>query len=637
MAEAPRFLEALIRLKPKLSAPIILNHLLDQSSGRSAAWLKLREKRLERRRQAGLKKASRRLAKRKPRLSIPPAELASLLQSLMSTPLLPASLNDSIRWQTPVRPEKLAGSHYQKAHRGLVWLAWKKAFRVAAAFFAGFMGLIGVLALTIFILVKTEALMPLLIQWSVRDEIKKNPGLGIPARAWEGVGASLPPQPAISNLFQSTNIWRVHLKLSSKDYQALSPHRVKKVPLFNKDRTINLLNPNSRRNGLAGVVGYETDWVHGNFEFAGQAFSNVAVRYRGNGTFLNSMRGEKRPFKVDLNKFVKKQTLAGLDTLNFNNLVEDSTYLHDALGYELFRRAGVPATRTAFAWIDLSVAGKWEKRPLGLYAMVENVDEDFAGQRFGSKKTAIFKPVTYDLFKYLGPDWSAYERIYDLKTEADRSATDRVIEFARLFSHSTDEEFSARLSEFLDLEEFARFLSCVVLLSSYDGFLSNGQNYYVYLDPKSNRFGFLPWDLDHAWGDFYHIGSAADREQASIWQPWSARHPFLERVIQVEAFREIYRRELGQILTNVFLGEWMEERMMEVAAAIDEAVQADSAFRHDRFQRAISENWREVPVQDGRGANRPVNPLRGFISRRAESVREQLEGKSEGVLMRRSH
>src|SRR5207249_3708995 len=173
--------------------------------------------------------------------------------------------------------------------------------------------------------------------------------------------------------------------------------------------------------------------------------------------------------------------------------------------------------------------------------------------RFDSKKIPIFKPVTYDLFQDLGDDWAAYADIYDLKTKATVEQQRRVIELARLVTRADDPEFGRRIGEYLDLDEFAGFLAGLVLLASYDGFLTNGQNFYLYLDPRSNKFGFIPWDLDHAWGGFPFVGTAPTRERASIWKPWAHQNRFLERVMAVEEFRRIYRRRLEELLETKFV------------------------------------------------------------------------------------
>src|SRR5262249_5996260 len=160
------------------------------------------------------------------------------------------------------------------------------------------------------------------------------------------------------------------------------------------DGALLLRNPKAQRSGLAGVLGFDFDWTHADFEFGGVSFTNVAARLKGNGTHVMSLYGDKRAFKVDLNKYVKGQKLAGGTEFTFNSLVVDRSYLSDALAYEFFRDAGVPAPRTAFAYVNVSVAGKWDHKPLGLYVIVEPVDARFAADRFGSRKVAIFKPVT---------------------------------------------------------------------------------------------------------------------------------------------------------------------------------------------------------------------------------------------------
>jgi spore coat protein CotH len=269
--------------------------------------------------------------------------------------------------------------------------------------------------------------------------------------------------------------------------------------------------------------------------------------------------------------------------------------------------------------------------------MVEPVDEEFARDRFGSKKAAIFKPVTYELFHYLGDDWSAYEPIYDPKTKVALKQQRRIIALARLLTHGSDAEFAQQIGEFLDLDEFARYLAGVVLLSAYDSFLSNGQNYYLYLDPNSNKVGFIPWDLDLAWGGFFLLGSTRQREQASIWHPWVGEHRFLERVMAVEEFRQIYRAKLEEFLAHFLVPERLNQRIDDLASIIRGAVAAESDFRLVRFDQAVSDTRvSRSTTGHPHGANRPVHQLKPFIQKRAKSIRDQLDGKSQGVILRRS-
>jgi hypothetical protein len=524
----------------------------------------------------------------------------------------------------------------------LAWARWRRRVLLGVPTFLLLLAAIIGTAWYVDSLTGHSRLISMFLIWSVKHEGKTVPGMAEPARAWPTDKASPRLNAAevrtAHALYQTTNIWLAHLKFTREQWSAVQPKRIDPLPhFFQPDGTVLLRHPEAQRSGLAGVLGFDFNWVHADFEFGGVAFTNVAARFKGNGTYLGSLYGEKTPFKVDLNKYTKGQKLGGADELTFNNLVNDHSCLSDALAYEFFRGAGVPAPRTAYAYLSVSVEEKWERKPLGLYVMVEAVDEDFALERFGSQRAPIFKPVTYDLFKHLGDDWPAYEAIYDLKTKATPEQLRRVIDFARLMTFATDADFTGRLGEFLDLERFARYLACEVLLSNYDSFLSNGQNFYIYLHPDSNKFGFIPWDLDLSWGGFFLLGSRQERERASIWHPWVGRNRFLERVMAVEAFRKLDRAQLEELLKRDFVPDRLKSRVDEVARAIRSPIGAESGFRLGKFEAAVSDKRLERS-RDGneQGANRPAHQIKRFIEARIKSVREQIDGKSDGIILRRA-
>ena len=348
-------------------------------------------------------------------------------------------------------------------------------------------------------------------------------------------------------------------------------------------------NPKASRNGLAGVFGLDLPWSEADLEFGNAVFRDVAARFKGNGTFVDSQRTYKRPFKLELKKHVKGQVLAGRATLNFHNLTADASCLRDTLAYEFFREAGVPASRTAFARLRLTVQGRMDDRLLGLYVLVENPDAAWAREQFGIEGVALFKPVTYDLFKDLGDDWAAYQGIYDPKTKLKPSQSRRLIALAKFLTHSTDRALADRIGQFIDLDQFARFLACQVLLSNYDGPLSNGQNFLLYLDPRTELFGFIPWDLDHSWGEFGFIGSLEQREHASIWHPWVGDNRFLERMLTVPDVRERYRRQLEHLRATLFLPDRLSRRVDELVPIVRPFIREESAARLRKFEREVGQ------------------------------------------------
>lgn len=443
---------------------------------------------------------------------------------------------------------------------------------------------------------------------------------------------------APAELFDATAVWDAHLRFNSNEWAALQPVSVTPIRRFIRpDGTAILRNPAASRSGLAGVMGIDLPWSRGALEFGDLTFTNLAARYKGNGTFLAAVAGHKRPFKLDLDKHTPGQLLVGRDALNFHNLAADRTSLCDTLAYEFFREAGVPASRTAFARVRLSVEGRFEDRLLGLYALVENPDARWARERFGVEGLALFKPVTMELFSDLGDDWEAYAPIYDPKSKLTSAQEQRLIALAKLVSGADDDRFAAEVGGLIDVPAFATFLACQSLLSNYDSILSNGQNFLLYLDPRTDRFGFIPWDHDHCWGQFPFIGSADQRARASVRRPWVGENHFLQRMLAVPAVRENYEAELRRLRETLFVPERLSQRLDELAAVVRPWIAEESADRLARFEFAVGEEKVE-PQEQTSGApwDRIGYPLKQFFAERAKSVSDQLEGRAEGVVLQRN-
>src|SRR5436190_6045987 len=641
MRIAPDVDSALDRLSPALRNAVLSEVLFHRDWTAVSQSLRIREARARKRSQRGWQKLAKQVRKRQALLDGNAVAEVCLIELCASTvpENLGAEIEAAIEQNGRNRPSlKLA----RRTLNVLAWKRWRRRVAIGLPTFIFLISILGAIAWRIDARSGHSQFITTFLLWSVKHEGKTVPGLAEAARPWPPASRNASPLQAASvrspgDIYQTTNIWLANLTFSRDEWNALEPKRIGALPNFlQPDGTVLLRHPKAQRSGLAGVLGFDFNWTHADFEFGGATFTNVAARYKGNGTYLTSLYGAKRAFKVDLNRFAKGQKFAGLDEFNFNNLIDDRSYMSDTLAYEFLRDAGVPAPRTAYAYLSVTIRGKSERKPLGLYAMVEPVDAAFAADRFHSKSAPVFKPVTYELFKYISDDWSAYAPTYDLKTKATLPQQQRVIELARLVSNAKDDEFAERVEEFLDFDEFARFLAGEVLISSYDSFLSNGQNYYLYLDPRSNKFGFIPWDLDLAWGGFFLLGSTKERERASIWHPWVGEHRLLERVMAVEKFRRVYRAHLEDFLTRLFVPERLHRRIDELAQVIREPIAAESDFRLKKFEQAVSDKKLE-PTAKGNpnGANRPVHQLKRFIVNRAQSVRQQLDGTSEGVILHR--
>lgn len=516
---------------------------------------------------------------------------------------------------------------------GCLWLA------------GGFVALVLLAALTGVVLWRTGRVS----LWFAEKQSAKNEAVAPTDRPWPPPGTPPGQEPedrwpgptldasrALDRaaFFVRTNVWRVDLAFTEEAWRDVQPTGLTpSVDFKAPDGKFPLRNDAAPRNGLAGVMGLGQPWSKARVTVGGVTFENTSVRLKGNGTFLNSFAALKKPFKVDLSRGHAGRGLAGNSVLNLNNLVSDFSSMSDAMGYRMYREAGVPSPRTAYARVRLGIGDRYRHRPLGLYVLVENLDEGWMAEAFRGRDAALFKPVTYELFKDLGTNWSAYERIYDPKTRATDAHKARLMEAARLVTSATDAEFGARAEEYFDFVEVARFVAVTSAIASYDGFLYNGQNFMMYLDGPRGRFGFVPWDLDQAWGEFPIVGTVQGRERASIERPWVADHRLLERLFAVEAFRGVYRREMERIVRELFVPARLRAEVQELAALIRPTVAEESDYRISRFEQAVAETWEEnEPEPRIDDPFRPVHRIHRFIVRRHASLEAQLAGREKGVV-----
>jgi hypothetical protein len=441
------------------------------------------------------------------------------------------------------------------------------------------------------------------------------------------------------DIYRPTNVWTVHFKFTAPQWKNIAFKRVPAVPgWMQADGSVILRNANASRNGLAGTLGFDFPWSAADVELGGRGFTNVGVRFKGNGSFLSAVHSYRKPWKLDLERNAKEQSFGGRSRFNFGNLSADFSLLSDTLAYEFHRAAGGPAPRTAFARVFLSIEGQETNRLLGPYVMVENPDAEWAREQLGVKGVALFKPVTYELFNDLGADWTNYHAIYDPKTKTTPAQRQRVIDFARLHTQASDAEFAAQVGNFLDLDGAARFVAVEVLLANFDGLLGQGQNFLLSLDPRTDRFGFVPWDLDHAWGEFPHMGTPGQRERLDVWHPWVEPNRFLARLFAVEAFRARYRAELERLLATWFVPERLARRIDELAAAARPLAAEWSTNRLAKFEQAVGA---EPVVREGAENSNPFSgdgavwQLKHYVTVRAESVRAQLDGRETGAVVTR--
>jgi putative membrane-bound dehydrogenase-like protein len=421
------------------------------------------------------------------------------------------------------------------------------------------------------------------------------------------------------NPFRLTSVWKIQLTLSAAEYEAMQPV-VPGVPESGEQ-------PSRRgdRDSERNYFGTQFPWVTGSVTIDGRELREVGIRYDGGITYFMSAFGLKRPIEVRLTG----EDFAGAKSLRLHAMPLDPAKAREVLAFSIFKDIGVPVPRTAFAEVTLDVPGRYDEEFLGLYTVVEGIDDPFLTRHFRSAEGLLMEPFGVRGIGHFGSNWERYEDRYHPRHAATGDQSQRVIEFARLVNEATDEEFRAQIDSFIDRSAFLRFWAANALTSNLESFFALGHNYHLYLDPHTNRFHFLPDELEFSFANFLLMGSADELMDLRLTHPYPGENQLPDRLLAIDEVRQQYL----DLLRNLLSREFTEQKLLARIAAIDGATRPV----REREARAVMERGGPPPGLAGPpGGPQPPQPpeLKAFVARRVISAADQLAGRSEGFVPR---
>ena len=216
--------------------------------------------------------------------------------------------------------------------------------------------------------------------------------VGFSAISATGSHAAKPPkgERVAAGLFGIDKVWQIQIELPAAEYDKMQPAGGPGGPGGRQQDKPADPNADVHRGSGFGV-GFP--YGKGTVSIGNESFRNVGLRYKGNASFMASMRSIKRSMKVELDHFDPNgPRFHELKKLNLNSGAMDPTKGREALAFAAYRAAGIPSPRTAYAEVTLTVPGKYDHEYLGLYTVIEQVDKTFLKDRFGSNKGLLMKP-----------------------------------------------------------------------------------------------------------------------------------------------------------------------------------------------------------------------------------------------------
>jgi spore coat protein H len=309
-----------------------------------------------------------------------------------------------------------------------------------------------------------------------------------------------------------------------------------------------------------------------------EIYPDIGIHVKG---AAGSFRGidDKPGLTLNMNKFDGEKLFHGMDKFHLANSVQDPSYVSELICGELFRAAGVPASRVSFAKVTIN------GRLRGMYYLKEGYDKYFLKQHFKNTNGNFYdggflREVDQPLQLLMGKN--------DVKDRADLKA---LTAGAREPNAKTRWE---KLEKVLDMDKFISYLVLESITWDWDGYPMNRNNYRIYHDTARDKLVFIPSGMDQMFGN--PGGPILPGFQGLV----------ANGVINTPEGKKKYFARMAEIQKDIFVPEKLIKRLDELQARVHPAL---------------------TMVDKGAGNGYPaqVNRLRDSIRQRAKSIEQQLK------------
>lgn len=302
----------------------------------------------------------------------------------------------------------------------------------------------------------------------------------------------------------------------------------------------------------------------------------VGVHVKG---AAGSFRGidDKAGLTLNMDKYKKGQRFHGMDKFHLANSLQDPSYLSELMCGELFRAAGVPASRVHHVLVSINGKNR------GLYYLKEGYDDFFLKKHFGNNDGNFYDG---GFLREIDQPLQLVSTGNDVKNHADLKA---LLAAAR---EKPADRF-AKMDKLLEMDKFLAYMCLEVIAWDWDGYPMNRNNYRIYHDPKSGKITFIPSGMDQMFGD----------TNGPLFPNFQG---FISRaVLETPEGKDRYVKKMAEIMKNIYKTSDMIKRLDELEARVQPVLAS-------------------VDAGAGRDYKNQVNRLREAFKNRQKSVDDQL-------------
>jgi CotH protein/lamin tail-like protein len=306
---------------------------------------------------------------------------------------------------------------------------------------------------------------------------------------------------------------------------------------------------NTFRHCTVRVVNSQTDTI----------IEDVAIRPRGN----TSRSAVKKSWKLKFNEFIPGREVFGLEKLNLNGHQNDTSVIRGKLSWDVFNAFGVPSPRASMVRLVINDGSLVDD----VYVNVEQIDDEFLAAWFGDDTGNLYQ-CTYkgeraDL-RFVAPgDSSTYANLgnltYELENDSGINQHADLADFIFFIESSDDATFAAEINDRFNVDTFLRAMAVDCVNGQWDNIWYGANNYFLYLNPDTGIFEYIPFDMDNTYGIDFFSTDWATRPAETFGDNgfgWDFSSPFggggepplLRRIFNIQAYQDQYFRYVRELV-----------------------------------------------------------------------------------------
>lgn len=355
-------------------------------------------------------------------------------------------------------------------------------------------------------------------------------------------------------------------------------------------------------------------YIQANVEVDGIKYFSCGIRIKGESSF-EYYPGKKKSLKINFGKFIKKQKLDGLKTINLNNSFKDPTFLREKLYLDFMRKEGLAVPRCSFA--NVYVNGEH----LGLYVLVEEVNKGFLQNNFQNKKGAFFKGEPKATFEYISNDIKDYEGDYRNKRDSLEGYSE-LLDLIKVVNKEGDENFSG-LNEMFNVEDCLKIFAITNLFVNVDAYnMHYPHNYYLYKNTKTKKFEWIPYDGNYALCAFSPEFDLEQAQQLDIFYQYEKKNSPLTKFIFANVeYRKFYQDYIKYLLKEKFTKIALSNEIDDLVMRIRRSVYYDThkMYSNEEFEANINESIGNV-----KDVGAFIPGLKSFLDSRIDFLHKEL-------------